>query len=75
MFAILLAARDFLLAIALNWVGVTLEPPSEVLREARPPAPAASSASPSASSACVADGGACITAQRPGFNALDCTGQ
>lgn len=59
--AMLVAVRDFLIAAALGWVGITLDRAgADTAREpsAAPPA-------------CTSDSGFCA-AGKPGFNALDC---
>jgi hypothetical protein len=61
MLSVLVAVRNALLALALGWVGVTLE------RAASETGAEPTSLSP----VCSSDGGVCA-AERPGFNALDC---
>ncbi|MEJ0059475.1 MAG: hypothetical protein WDM79_07855 [Terricaulis sp.] len=60
MLSILIAVRNALLALALGWVGVTLE---RVAAETGEPT--------SIARACSTDGGMC-SSEKPGFNALDC---
>ena len=72
MIAVLIAVRDFLLALAFAWVGVTLDRPSSSATQAQPQQhaqPAQSGASPTA--ACSA-ARLCTTGERPHFDALNC---
>jgi hypothetical protein len=69
MIAVLIAVRDFLLAMALAWVGVTLERPS-AQTQAHPQAQQQQQAS-GAPAAC-SDGHMCSAAERPHFDSLSC---
>jgi hypothetical protein len=60
MIAALVAVRDFFLALALAWIGVTLE--REATREPGGPAPAA----------CTSVDGKGCTFSRPSFDAFGC---
>lgn len=64
MISVLIAVRDFLLALALSWVGVTIEQPA-------PPAAQPPAAQHAASTPACGDGQMCA-AQRPQFDSLTC---
>jgi hypothetical protein len=68
MLAILDTIRDALMALALAWIGVVVEP-------APPPQAEASARSGDTAGVCATTGqsGACTSARQPGFSTPDCT--
>ena len=69
MITVLISVRDFLFALALAWVGITLVSPApHAEQHARPVAGASAPASCS-------DARACSASHRPHFDALNCDDQ
>ncbi len=74
MIAVLIAVRDFLLALAFAWVGVTLDRPSNASAPQAQPqqhAQTAQSGGASSTASCSA-ARLCATGERPHFDALNC---
>jgi hypothetical protein len=67
MIAVLIAVRDFLLAMALAWVGVTLDRPATQAQTH----PQAQQTSGGAAASC-SDAHMCSSSERPRFDSLNC---
>lgn len=73
MIAVLIAVRDFLLALAFAWVGITLDhPSSSSAPQQQPPQHAQPAQSGASSTASCSAARLCTTGERPHFDALNC---